>query len=198
MERFASHPYECICPRKRAVPTLTDVKDTYGESAALLWLTLQLNKFNETNGPSRKMSGEQLEDLARTFLFMHGGYKVTEIMLFIGLFKAGKFGKGFFGNVDPLVITSIFVDDFLPYRGARIAELQREKDRELNRIYNEGRVKPYELTSEQKECIRTLMYGEDLESTLISSQKAAEIEYKGEGVQRIGEGVKEAVKTAKN
>ena len=92
--------------------TLHDISNAYHENAGATWLVPQLANLSEFCGVRHKITDEQIEHLARLIETQYGYLTVPEIMLFLFRFKAGKYGE-FYGNVDPMVITSslgVFID----------------------------------------------------------------------------------------
>ena len=86
-------------------PTLADIKRDYGKNVSMAWLVPQMFNLSEFCGVKEKMSKEQLKDTAYVIATEYYYLKVSELMLFFHRFKAGRYGR-FYGNVDPLVITS--------------------------------------------------------------------------------------------
>lgn len=86
-------------------PSIADVRAIWGQNWALAWLENQLIDLGEYAGAAQKMDLLKVEDLARIMLQEFYYLKLSEFMLFFAYFKAGRYGT-FYGNVDPLVITS--------------------------------------------------------------------------------------------
>lgn len=111
-------------------PTLTTLKDVYGNNTPAMWLIPQLYTLSEYCGCKDKLQGKPLEEcafiIATEFYFL----KISELMLFFHRFKAGRYGR-FYGSVDPLVITTAL----------------REFLRDRNLVYDQHR-------QEQEECER--------------------------------------------
>lgn len=86
-------------------PTLAEVRNAYGTSAAQMWLVPQLINLSEFCGCREKFTEDQLENCADIIAQTHYDLKVSELMLFFFRFKAGRYGR-FYGSVDPMVITT--------------------------------------------------------------------------------------------
>lgn len=90
----------CCCGK---APTLGDIARIYGNGAPKKWIVEQLYDMIEYCGCKDKFTDNQYYTLAGmiydTFFFL----KVTEIMLFMYLFKMGKYGH-FYGYTDPMTI----------------------------------------------------------------------------------------------
>lgn len=86
-------------------PTLSHVKVCYGDNAPKMWLIPQLYNLSEYCGVKDKLQGTALEETAFVIATEYFYLKVTELMLFFHRFKSGRYGR-FYGNVDPLVITT--------------------------------------------------------------------------------------------
>lgn len=86
-------------------PTLAEVKAAYGQNAPVAWMIPQLYSLSEYCGCRDKLQGKPLEECAFVISSEFYYLKVSEIMLFIHMFKSGKYGR-FYGSIDPLVITT--------------------------------------------------------------------------------------------
>jgi hypothetical protein len=86
-------------------PTLAQVNATYSRQTAEAWLTPQLYDLSEYCGCREKLKGRPLEQLAEIIAQDFHYLKISEIMLFLRRFKAGRYGH-FYGSVDPLVIVT--------------------------------------------------------------------------------------------
>ena len=112
-------------------PTLAEVKAAYGQNAPVAWMIPQLYSLSEYCGCRDKLQGKPLEECAFVISSEFYYLKVSEIMLFIHMFKSGKYGR-FYGSVDPLVITTSlreFLNERL-YIIRNYEQEQREKERE--------------------------------------------------------------------
>lgn len=85
-------------------PTLVSLRKL-DDTADQQWLIPRLWNLSEFSGSSKKITKEQLRELAGVIAAEYYFLKVTELMVFFFQFKAGRYGK-FYGNVDPMTITS--------------------------------------------------------------------------------------------
>ena len=108
-------------------PVLSELNMAYGELTATMWLVPQLYDLSEYCGCKDKLQGKPLEECASVIATEFYYLKVSEIMLFLHWFKAGRFGK-FYGSVDPLVITSS-LRDFIKQRNFHLDEYKKEEER---------------------------------------------------------------------
>lgn len=125
---FSEHPDRCYFG---SAPTLGTLRQAYGKNMPTSWLVPQLLSLSEYCGCKGKLTDAQLEECARVIANEHSCLKTTELMLFFSRFKAGRYGR-FYGNVDPMVITSALVI-FRRERAEVIARHEaedREKERE--------------------------------------------------------------------
>lgn len=125
---FGEHPDRC---HFGSAPTLGTLKLAYGKNMPTSWLVPQLLNLSEYCGCKGKLTDAQLEECARVIANEYFYLKTTELMLFFSRFKAGRYGR-FYGNVDPMVITSALVV-FRRERAEAIARHEadeREKERE--------------------------------------------------------------------
>lgn len=113
-----------------AAPTLATLNNVYGSNTASMWLIPQLFNLSEYCGCKDKLTDFQLEELANVIAMNFYYLKVTELMLFFIRFKSGRYGR-FYGNIDPLVITTS-LNDFIKERNDAISE--REKIDSMKRI----------------------------------------------------------------
>lgn len=68
-------------------------------------LMSQINDLSEYCGCKGKISEAQSEQCAKVIVFTYPYLKISELAVFFAWFKAAKYGQ-FYGNVDPLIITS--------------------------------------------------------------------------------------------
>lgn len=106
-------------------PTLAKLK-WYGENVPKAWLLPQLYDLSEFCGCKEKLQGRPLEQCADVIATTWHYLKVSELMMFFYRFKTGKYGT-FYGNVDPLVITT------------SLAEFVKERNTEIDLIEQEQR-----------------------------------------------------------
>lgn len=99
--RIARSPEDCFFGM---YPTLGQVRARYGEEIAIAWLVPQLANLSEYCGARDKMTDMQMEECAFNIVTDFHYLKVSEMMLFFHRVKAGKYGKIFFGTVDPLAV----------------------------------------------------------------------------------------------
>ena len=125
---FGEYPDRC---HFGSAPTLGTLRAAYGKNMPTSWLVPQLLNLSEYCGCKNKLTDAQLEVCARVIANEYFYLKTTELMLFFSRFKAGRYGR-FYGNVDPMVITSALVV-FRRERAEAIARHEaedREKERE--------------------------------------------------------------------
>lgn len=89
-------------------PTLQEINACYGMDFDVEWLTVQICDMSTFTG-AKNMDENQQEVLARTIAAEYPGLKVTELLLFFHRFKTGRYGH-FYGNVDPMVVTTALLD----------------------------------------------------------------------------------------
>jgi hypothetical protein len=119
-QRYAAEPLSAFC---RQTATLTDLNNAYrSRDAAASWLVPQLYNVSEFCGCKYKITNEQLKDIAMLLASSYAYVKVSEFLLFFAWFKQGRYGK-FYGNVDPMVITTAF-REFMEDRGRKYAEIE--------------------------------------------------------------------------
>lgn len=109
------------------VPTLALLNQTYGKTASVQWLVVQIYNLSEFCGCKDKLSTAQIHELSRIIDTSYYHLKLTELMMFFFNFKMGKYGK-FYGAVDPMVITCA-LREFMDERNSRIDQVENERRR---------------------------------------------------------------------
>ena len=100
-------------------PTLLTLRCAYYDDAATAWMLPQLYDLGEYCGVKDKLDKEQMKQLARIIVQEFGNLKVTEVMLFLHRFKAGRYGR-FYGAIDPMIIVTALRHDFMRERADAI------------------------------------------------------------------------------
>lgn len=109
------------------VPTLALLNQTYGKTASVQWLVVQIYNLSEFCGCKDKLSTAQIHELSRIIDTSYYHLKLTELMMFFFNFKMGKYGK-FYGAVDPMVITCA-LREFMDERNSKIDQVENERRR---------------------------------------------------------------------
>lgn len=100
-------------------PTLSEISCQCGVEVSVAWLIPQLANLSEYCGVRDKMTDMQIEECAFNIATDFFYLKVSELMLFFHRVKAGRYGKIFFGTVDPLAIL-VALRDFIQERAFAI------------------------------------------------------------------------------
>lgn len=122
-------------------PTLAEINREYGLNTSQAWLMPQLYNLSEYCGVKDKLTPGQYKELAFVIATQYYYLKISELMLFFHRFKAGYYGV-FYGNVDPLVITTSMLT-FVKERNAEIAK-EHERQRKASETTAEQRQEAYE------------------------------------------------------
>ena len=109
-------------------PTLLTLRCAYHDEAATMWMLPQLYDLGEYCGVKDKLDKEQMTQLARIIVTEFAYLKVSEIMLFLHRFKAGRYGR-FYGAIDPMIIVTALRHDFMNERAAAIDEREHAEER---------------------------------------------------------------------
>ena len=124
---------DCAKNKERAffgtAPTLKVLNLAYSETAAEQWLVFQLMDLCAYCGVKEKLNERQMKQLAYIIVTEYGYLKVTEILLFLHRFKAGKYGR-FYGSIDPLIIMQA-LDDFMDEREEAIKKQNEIQEAQL-------------------------------------------------------------------
>ena len=118
-------------------PALSVVRAAYGNGTAKSWLVIQIEDLSKFAGVRDKMNTRQLEQIAEVILSNWYYLKVTEFMLFINQFKAGRYGR-FYGVVDAMAITEA-LQKFCAERRNIIARLDAEAKEMADSLEREQR-----------------------------------------------------------
>lgn len=105
-------------------PAMGYIAKTAGTQCVVQWLMAALTNLSMFSG-AKNLDVGQLRETAIILIAEYPYLRITEFMLFFHRFKAGRYGK-FYGNVDPLTITSS-IRDFIQERGAEIAHIEQEE-----------------------------------------------------------------------
>lgn len=135
---------------KHDVPTLGLLRSAYGENAPIVWLVPEILNVSEFCGCKDKFTKEQMRDTAGLITSAYPWLKVSELLLFFGWLKLGKYGK-FYGCLDPMVITTA-LQDFLNDRAIYLSKIEQQ---ERERKAEEDRKKPHYTRAEWEEKKRT-------------------------------------------
>lgn len=107
-------------------PSLSLIKDSFGEGTAILSITNQLKDLSEYTGCKEKLSISQMDSIAGTILMNYWSLKITELMYFFQFFKGGRFGR-FYGTVDGMVITSALYEFVKDVRNKILDDIEKEQ-----------------------------------------------------------------------
>lgn len=119
--RYIERPIEAFA---RDTATMTDLNIAFGEGSACSWLVPQITDLSEFCGCRDKLSPHQIRETAIILSQKYGYIKVSEFLVFFAWMKAGVYGK-FYGCLDPMVITSAFID-FLGDRAKKYTQISEE------------------------------------------------------------------------
>lgn len=109
------------------VPTLALLNATYGKTASIQWLVIQIYNISEFCGCKDKLTTAQIHELSRIIDANYSHLKLTELMMFFYRFKTGAYGK-FYGAVDPMVITCA-LREFMQERNQKLDEMENKRRR---------------------------------------------------------------------
>lgn len=115
-------------------PTLRRYAEVHGTDSVRMWLSAQIKDLCEFAG-AKKPQPDAMEDIAATIAAQYPGMKLTELMVFFQLFKAGHYGH-FYGTCDPLVLTASLKDFAEGYRTRELARIAQEEDRQARAQYD--------------------------------------------------------------
>lgn len=131
--KYGSHPERCVTGN---APSLAKIRKEYGGQAALDWLRIELNDYQnfvavkDENETPPEILGEMAALVLSEFYFL----KLSELMLFFKWLKTGRYGD-IYGRINP---TSFFraLRSFVSERNMmieRLEQAEREKKWEEER-----------------------------------------------------------------
>lgn len=130
-------------------PTLSLLNDAYGSTTASAWLVIQLHDLSEFCGCKDKLSIKQLRDTADLIATLCPHLKTSELLLFFGWMKSGKYGK-FYGSLDPMVVTTS-LQEFLRERATYYDKLDNRCNEQRQAEYRKHeRFTPQEWEERKK------------------------------------------------
>ncbi len=107
-------------------PTLTTVKEAFGEGYTRSWVYAQVFNLAEMAGTDDKFSRDQMEEMISLIINEYGWLKVSELMFFFLRVKKGCYGK-FYGATDFYTVTEALYK-FTETRREYIAKFEREDE----------------------------------------------------------------------
>lgn len=84
-------------------PKLRDLDSQYGPKAAAQWIIPQLDSLNKYTGAKMTLDKYQLAEVSMIIANEYSWLKVSDVMLFVYLFKTGRYGK-IYGALDPTAL----------------------------------------------------------------------------------------------
>lgn len=111
-------------------PTLYTLRKAFGDDAPEAWLMIQITELSEHAGCRDKLTTEAITELSKVITTGYGFLKLTELMYFFVLFKAGRFGR-FYGAVDALTISKGLYD-FLRLRNEELTRFERAQQERID------------------------------------------------------------------
>ena len=108
-------------------PTLGQVNAMYGDGVAQRWLIIQLCEAIKYLGYKNLPSSDQLIQLSKHIYIEYRWLKVSEIMLFLWMYKDQKFGLHY-GTIEPSSIMMSLHEFVFGFRKDRIEALMAEME----------------------------------------------------------------------
>lgn len=128
-------------------PRLNHLKFAYGDTAPVEWLSYQLIdlcRFANT----KTMTDHQIHELSVLIAREYYYLKLTEFMVFMAGLKSGKYGKVFYGSIDPMDIM-LALRQFAEERIDIVRKKEEEDARREREMEREARkndyLKPHEV-----------------------------------------------------
>lgn len=107
-------------------PALIDYDAMYGEGASADWIYIQVMAIFGSSSNKDKEQVDAIGLFASSFAQEVKVYKLSELMLFFGRYKAGRYDNSF-STFDTKRIGNAFFKEFLPQRASEIDIAERAK-----------------------------------------------------------------------
>lgn len=121
-------------------PTLGQVNAIYNEPAAQQWLINQVCKTIEYLGYKKQPTSEQIAELVEHIYLEFSWLKVSDIMLFLWMYKDQKFGLHY-GTTEPSSIMMSLREYVYGYRKDRVMALMDEMEEQYENWHRQNIVR---------------------------------------------------------
>lgn len=129
-QRYIKNPLSAITNES---PTLLVVDTAFGEGTSTDWIMAELEDLSEYCGCSNKFTTDQMEQTGDFIKTRYKNLKITELLLFFGWLKSGKYGK-FYGALDPIFVMESLIE-FNMSKARMLKQIEFEKG--ITRTYEE-------------------------------------------------------------
>lgn len=110
-------------------PTVSDFDWIYGEGSASDWIAIQIIALFGASSSKDKELVNSIIIFSETFAAETKRYKLSELMLFFGRYKAGKYDNSY-QSFDTKRIGNAFFKEFLPQREYEIGVYHQRQSQE--------------------------------------------------------------------
>jgi hypothetical protein len=107
-------------------PTLASYDIVYGEKAAIDWIHIQILALFASSNCKDVGIADGIRLFAHSFAREAAPYKLSELMLFFGRYRAGRYDNSY-ASFDSKRIGNAFFFEFLKERSYEIDKVEREK-----------------------------------------------------------------------
>ena len=149
-------------------PTLGQVNAMYGDGVAQRWLIKQLCEAIKYLGYKNLPSSDQLIQLSKHIYIEYRWLKVSEIMLFLWMYKDQKFGLHY-GTIEPSSIMMSLHEFVFGFRKDRIEALMDEMEERYENWHRQNVVRDHDVSK-----VLTRIYEEQAQKIVTNMDKATE------------------------
>lgn len=149
-------------------PTLGQVNEMYGDGVAQRWLIKQLCEAIKYLGYKNLPSSDQLIQLSKHIYLEFRWLKVSEIMLFLWMYKDQKFGLHY-GTIEPSSIIMSLHEFVFGFRKDRIEALMAEMEERYENWHRQNVVRDHDVSK-----VLTRIYEEQAQKIVTNMDKATE------------------------
>ncbi len=110
-------------------PTLMQFDALYGHGNASLWVEIQISAMFGASSNKDEGLIDGIRIFSQTFAAQVKTFKLSELLLFFGRYKAGKYDNSYH-TFDTRRIGAAFFKEFLPERNAELAAIDRKEEQE--------------------------------------------------------------------
>nr|WP_302830087.1 hypothetical protein [uncultured Bacteroides sp.] len=110
-------------------PTLRKFDELYGDGSASDWIYIQVVALYGASSNKDKELAKSISIFSEAFAAETKQYKLSELMLFFGRYKAGRYDNSF-QTFDTKRIGNAFFHEFLPQRSKEIGMFSQWKEEE--------------------------------------------------------------------
>lgn len=110
-------------------PTIFDYAEKFGAEYAAMWIRTQVMALYGSSSNREKGVADGIKLFCDSFTAQVKGFKLSELMLFFGRYKAGRYDNSF-ASFDARRIGNAFFKEFIPERNNELDRINNRKVQE--------------------------------------------------------------------